>query len=192
MQARRTALGLAAAAAFALSTSAAAALAEDAAPVAAAAPAAASNDAAAPGFSGKTEIVPGPALQVVFGERAVFHLDAKGEPVLDAVEKGSLAMAHPPGEVKETFAPPGPGKLAIALDGSPQKKASYLNIWNGLDHPVLYRAGVLAYEEGGLKPVTVRVCAAPADGTASQTWPAPIAAVAVASFAAAPNSHACQ
>lgn len=193
MQARELALGLAAAA-FALSVSASAAFAQEP-PAAPASVAPTAGDAASggpSGFSGKTQIVPGPALQVVFGERAVFHLDDKGEPVLDEVEKGPLAMAHPPGEVKETFAPPGPGKLAIALDGSPQKKASYLKIWNGLDHPVLYRAGVLAYEDGGLKPVTVRVCAAPADGTASQTWPAPIAAVAVASFAAAPNPHACQ
>jgi len=148
--------------------------------------------AAAGGFSGKTEIVPGPALQVVFGERAVFHLDDKGEPVLDSVEKGQLAMAHPAGEVKETFEAPGAGKLAIALDGSPQKKASYLKIWNGLDHAVLYRAGVLAYAAGALKPITVKVCAAPAGGTNSQTWPAPIAAVAVASFTASPSDTACK
>jgi hypothetical protein len=142
-------------------------------------------------FSGKTEMVEGPALQVIFGERAVFRLDAKGAPVLDKVETGSLAMAHPAGTVTETFKTPGPGKLAIALDGSPQKKASYLKIWNGLDHPVIYRAGVLAYEGGVLKPVTVRVCAAPSGGTNSQTWPAPIAAVVVANFTAA-DAKACK
>ena len=136
-------------------------------------------------------MVNGPALQVVFGERAVFHLDDKGAPVLDRVEKGPLAMAHPAGAVKETFEALGPGKLAIALDGSPQKKASYLKVWNGLDHPVLYRAGVLAYEDGKLKPATVRVCAAPAGGTGSQTWPAPIAAVVVANFTAAKDDKAC-
>lgn len=149
---------------------------------------------AAPGgvaFSAKTEVVEGPALQVVFGERAVFHLDAKGAPVLDEVQTGQLAMAHPAGAVIETFKPPGAGKLAIALDGSPQKKASYLKIWNGLDHPVLYRAGVLAYEGGTLKPVTVRVCAAPSGGTDAQTWPAPIAAVVVANFTAA-DAKACK
>jgi hypothetical protein len=143
-------------------------------------------------FSAKSEMVAGPALQVIFGERAVFHLDAKGEPVLDGVEKGPLAMAHPTGEVKETFDAPGPGKLAIALDGSPQKKASYLKIWNGLDHPVLYRAGVLAYEGGALKPITVRVCAAPSGGVSSQTWPAPIAAVVVANFTTAPSASSCK
>jgi hypothetical protein len=143
-------------------------------------------------FSGKTEMVEGPALQVVFGERAVFHLDAQGEPALDSAEKGPLAAAHPAGTVTESFAAPGPGKLALALDGSPQKKASYLKIWNGLDHPVLFRAGVLAYEGGALKPVTVRICAAPAVGTNIQTWPAPIAAVVVANFTAAKDAKACQ
>jgi hypothetical protein len=183
MQVRKGALGLAAV----MVLSAAAARAEEA-------PADADTGSAAAqaGFSNKTEIVEGPALQVVFGERAVFHLDDKGQPVLDSVEKGQLAIAHPAGEVKEAFEPPGAGKLAIALDGSAEKKASYLKIWNGLDHPVLYRAGVLAYQDGALKPITVKVCAAPAGGTASQTWPAPIAAVAVASFTAAPNDKACK
>lgn len=162
-----------------------------AAPAAALAVEAPAAAAKALAFSGKSEIVDGPALQVVFGERAVFRLDAKGAPVLESVEKGPLAMAHPAGAVKETFAPPGPGKLAVALDGSPQKKASYLKIWNGLDHPVLYRAGVLAYEKGALKPATVRVCAAPAKGTNAQTWPAPIAAVVVANFTAVADAKAC-
>ena len=142
-------------------------------------------------FSHKTEIVGGPALQVVFGERAVFHLNDKGEPVLDDVQKGQLAMAHPAGAVKETFDPPGDGKLAVALDGSPEKQASYLKIWNGLDHPVLYHAGVLAYVGGVLKPMTVKVCAAPAGGTNSMTWPMPLAAAVVANFSAAPSPTAC-
>ncbi|HKR89479.1 MAG TPA: hypothetical protein VJS38_15005 [Phenylobacterium sp.] len=183
MQARRTALALAAAA---LVLAAEGARAEEA-PAPETAPA-----QPAGGFSGKTEIVPGPALQVVFGDRAVFHLDDKGEPALDSVEKGELAMAHPAGEVKESFEAPGPGKLAIALDGSPQKKASYLKVWNGLDHPVLYRAAVLAFQDGALKPVAVKVCAAPAGGTNSQSWPAPIAAVAVAGFTAAPDDKTCK
>ncbi len=100
-------------------------------------------------------------------------------------------MAHPAGAVNETFEAPGSGKLAIALDGSPEKKASYLKIWNGLDHPVLYRAGVLAYVDGVLKPVSVKVCAAPAGGTNSMTWPAPIAAAVVANFSAASSPTAC-
>lgn len=182
MQVCSAALGLVAAVALAMAARAQDAPAEPAAP----------PQAPAGGFSGKTEIVPGPTLQVVFGERAVFHLDDKGEPVLDSVEKGQLAMAHPAGEVKESFEAPGPGKLAIALDGSPQKKASYLKVWNGLDHPVLYRAAVLAFQDGALKPVAVKVCAAPAGGTNSQSWPAPIAAVAVADFTAAPDDKTCK
>ena len=183
MQARSIRLGLAAAVALMAAHPAASA---DETP---AAPAPVAGGVA---FSGKTELVEGPALQVVFGERAIFHLDDKGAPLLDAVEKGQLAMAHPAGEVKETFEAPGAGKLAIALDGSPQKKASYLKIWNGLDHPVLFHAGVLAYDGGVLKPVTVRICATPAGGVNSQTWPAPIAAIAVANFAAAPDDKTCK
>jgi hypothetical protein len=195
MQAGQTRSGSAAAAVMSVLAGAAAVLAS-AGPVSAA-PAKAPAAAAAPvagglAFSGKTEMVDGPALQVVFGERAVFHLDDKGEPALDTAEKGPLAVAHPVGTVKEDFEPPGPGKLAIALDGSPQKKASYLKIWNGLDHPVLYRAGVLAYEGGALKPMTVRICAAPSGGTSVQTWPKPIAAVVVANFTAAKDAKACQ
>jgi len=143
------------------------------------------------GFVRKTQMVEGPALQVIFGERAVFHLDDQGAPALDSVEQGQLAMAHPAGAVKEGFAPPGPGKLAVALDGSPEKKASYLKIWNGLDHPVLYHAGVLAFVDGKLTPMTVKVCAVPAGGTEAQTWPMPIAAAVVANFSAAPAAGAC-
>jgi hypothetical protein len=180
MQARR--LGLALVAAALAAAPAAVAVAEEA-------PATTTPSGVA--FSGKTEMVEGPALQLVFGQRAVFHLDDKGAPVLDAVETGPLALAHPLGTVTEAFEPPGAGKLAIALDGSPQKKASYLKVWNGLDHPVLFRAGVLAYEKGVLTPATVRVCATPGGGTSSQTWPAPIAAVVVASFTAAKDEKAC-
>jgi hypothetical protein len=176
MQGRRIRTGLATGLAAALACGATAVRAQEAAPQA----------------PTRTEMVDGPALQVVFGERAVFHLDDKGEPVLDSVEKGPLAMAHPAGAVKETFAPPGPGKLALALDGSPEKKASYLKIWNGLDHPVLYHAGVLALVDGKLTPVTVKVCAAPAGAASSQTWPMPVAAAVVANFSPAADDKACQ
>ena len=142
-------------------------------------------------FSRKTEIVDGPALQVVFGERAVFHLEGEGQPALDVVQKGPLAIAHPAGAVKETFEAPGPGKLALALDGSPEKKASYLKIWNGLDHPVLFRAGVLAFVDGTLKPMAVKVCAVPAGKSDAMTWPMPIAAVVAANFSRAPGDKAC-
>jgi hypothetical protein len=190
MLGRKRRIGAALLAAAALGWAPAAAFAEDA-PPAPETPASAEAPAGGVAFSKKTEIVEGPALQVVFGERAVFHLDAKGAPVLDSVEKGPLAMAHPAGTAKETFGAPGPGKLAIALDGSPEKKASYLKIWNGLDHPVLYHAGVLAFVDGALKPMSVKVCAAPAGGTNSMTWPMPIAAAVAANFSAAASDAAC-
>ncbi|MDB5444702.1 MAG: hypothetical protein JWQ97_19 [Phenylobacterium sp.] len=148
--------------------------------------------APAPAFDPHTRIVEGPALQVVFGERALFHLDDKGAPVLDEVQKGPLAVAHPAGAVQESFAAPKPGQLAAALDGSAEKSASYLKIWNGLDHAVAYRAGILAYSaDGGLHPATVKVCAVPADGTNYQTWPVPVVAVALASFTPAPDDKSC-
>lgn len=182
MQGRRAAFQIAALFAAAIALAPAAFAAEEA-------PAAdAKADVA---FSGKTEMVDGPALQVVFGERAVFHLDDKGEPVLDEVQKGQLAMAHPAGTAKESFAAPGPGKLAIAIDGSAEKQASYLKIWNGLDHPVIYHAGVLAFVKGKLTPVTVKVCAAPAGGVNDQTWPMPVQAIAVANFTTAPSDNTC-
>jgi hypothetical protein len=184
MQGRKAAFQIAVLFAAALAVAPAVQAAEDAPPPA----------AGGVGFSDKTEMVDtpqGPALQIVFGERAVFHLDAKGEPVLDEAQKGQLAMAHPPGAVKETFAPPGPGKLAIAIDGSAEKQASYLKIWNGLDHPVIYHAGVLAFVKGKLTPMTVKVCAAPARGINDQTWPMPVQAIAVANFTAAPSDNTC-
>lgn len=146
----------------------------------------------APHVTQVVDLPGGQALQVVFGDRAVFHLDDKGTPVLDEVQKGPLAIAHPAGSVKETFTPPGQGKLAVALDGSAEKQASYLKIWNGLDHPVLYHAGILGYVAGKLTPITVKVCAAPAGGTNEQTWPMPVAAVALANFTAAPDDNTCR
>lgn len=143
-------------------------------------------------FDPKTKIVEGPALQVVFGERAVFHLNENGEPVLDRVEKGKLAVAHPPGAAKESFTKPAAGKLAVALDGSAEKKASYLKIWNGLDYPVAYRAGVLVLVKGKLAPFAAKVCAVPAGGTTYETWPRPVVAVAVASFAKAKDDKTCK
>ena len=51
-------------------------------------------------------LVQGGTLQVVLGQRALFRLDDKGQPVLAKVEEGKLAAAHPAGEVTETFEPP--------------------------------------------------------------------------------------
>jgi hypothetical protein len=134
----------------------------------------------------------GPILQVVFGERAVVRLGDKGQPQLDKVEKGKLAIAHPVGSVQETFAKPEAGQIAIALDGSAEKKASYLKVWNGLDYPVIYKAGVLVLVGGKLEPAQVRVCAVPAGATHYETWPRPVVAVALGSFTKAANDKVCE
>ena len=136
--------------------------------------------------------VDGKALQVVHGARAVFHLTDAGDPVLDKAEKGQLAIAHPLGKVTEAFEAPGKGQIAVALDGSAEKKASYLKIWNGLDYPLIYRAGVLVLNRGKLEPGNVKVCAVPPGGTHHETWPRPVVAVALATFTRAADVKTCK
>jgi hypothetical protein len=148
-------------------------------------------EAKAPLFEPVTK-VDGKTLQVVFGARAVFHLNDAGEPVLDKAEKGQLAIAHTPGSVKEVFAKPETGQIAVALDGSAEKKASYLKVWNGLPYPISYRAGVLVLVKGNLEPATVKVCAVPAGGTNYETWPKPVVAVALGSFTKTADDKACK
>lgn len=134
----------------------------------------------------------GRTLQLVFGERAVIHLGEDGAPVLDASEKGKLAIAHPVGTVTESFAKPEAGQIAVALDGSVEKKASYLKVWNGLDRPIAYRAGILVLQGGKLVPATVKVCAVPAGGVGYETWPRPVVAVALGSFETTADDKACR
>jgi hypothetical protein len=148
-------------------------------------------DASGPAFDRRTK-VDGGALQVVFGDRAVFHLGDRSQPQMDKVEKGQLAVAHPAGAVKERFDKPDAGRIAIALDGSAEKKASYLKIWNGLDYPVIYKAGILVLHNGVLEPSQVRVCAVPAGQTHYETWPRPVVAVALGGFTKAATNTVCQ
>jgi hypothetical protein len=147
--------------------------------------AAAAPPAAAPPktvrFDPKTQ-VDGAVLQVIFGERALFRLDDGGLPVLDSVEKGKLAAAHPPGAVAETYAAPGPDLVAAALDGSAERKASVLKIWNHTGKPLEYSAHVLVLDGETLHPVAVTTCPVPAGGVRTETWPAPIVAVGLARF----------
>jgi hypothetical protein len=135
-------------------------------------------------FDPKTK-VDGETLQLILGQRAAFRLGDKGEPVLDAAQDGRLAAAHPDGQVQETFQPPEKGTLAVALDGSAEKRATFLKVWNGLDHPVEYRAIVLVLRGQTLTPVPVAVCPVAAGGVSTQSWPAPIVAVGLARFKAA-------
>ena len=126
--------------------------------------------------------VDGAILQVIFGERALFRLDDGGQPVMDKVEKGQLAVAHPPGAVVESFVAPGPGLLAAALDGSQETRATSLKVWNHTGKVVEYSAHVLVLQSGVLHPVAVTTCPVPAGGVRTETWPAPIVAVGLTRF----------
>ena len=150
-----------------------------AAPAAAQAPAAASGQTVK--FDPKTK-VDGKVLQVVFGERALFRVDDSGQPVLDSVEKGSLAAAHPAGAVQETYAPPGPGVIAVALDGSAEKQATVLKVWNRTGHALEYRAIALVLHGQSLSPGIAPTCPVPAGGVRTETWPAPVVAVGLGGF----------
>ena len=81
-------------------------------------------------FEPKTK-VDGETLQVILGQRAVFGVDGKGHPVIEKVEEGQLAAAHPVGKVTETFEAPPTGLMAAAVDGSAEKRATVLKVWNG-------------------------------------------------------------
>lgn len=146
----------------------------------------------APAFDPVTK-VDGKFVQVVKGARAVLHLDDKRMPILDKAETGLLASAHPIGEAKETFAAPDKGQLAFALDGSAEKRASYVKVWNGLGYPVAYRAIILVLQPGGKTlPVPVRTCAVAPGATDLLTWPRPVLAVAITDIAKAADPKSCQ
>lgn len=133
-------------------------------------------------FDPKTK-VDGPALQVILGERAVFRIDEAGMPKLDSVEAGKLVAAHPAGAVSETFTSPGAGRLAAALDGSAERRATALKVWNGLDYPVDYSAVALTLRNGEtLTPTRVTVCAVKPGETRTEVWPAPVVAVGLMGF----------
>jgi hypothetical protein len=140
-------------------------------------------------FSRKTE-ADGPVLQVVFGERAVIRLDDRNLPVLMKTQKGQLSDAHPVGKVAAEFATPGPDEIAVALDGSAEIKKTVMKVWNGGSKPVRYDAIVLVLRAGKLAPRPVPGCAIPAKSARTQSWPAPIVAVALTKFAAAPSGDA--
>ena len=133
------------------------------------------------GFEATTQ-VDSDVLQVIFGERALFRLDDAGQPVLDSVEKGQLKIAHPPGAAAETFAAPGPGLMALALDGSAEVGASTMKVWNHTGRAMEFRAIGLVLHEGKLRPFPLGVCPVPPGGVRSQSWPAPIVAVGVSRF----------
>jgi hypothetical protein len=133
-------------------------------------------------FQPKT-YVDGVMLQVVLGERALLRLDSAGNPVLESVEKGQLAAAHPDGTVSESFTPPPEGEIAAALDGSAEKRATSLKIWNGTDKPIEYKAILLVLKQGQtLQAVPVPTCPVAPGHIRLETWPAPVVAIGLSRF----------
>jgi hypothetical protein len=186
-----TALTLAAALAQAATPSAAPAKTP---PPKGAAPSKASPPAKAAGqslsFQPKT-LVEGQTLQVILGQRAVFTLGDNGRPFIEKVEEGKLAAAHAAGKATETFEAPGQGLVAAALDGSAEKRATVLKVWNGRSEPLDFRAVALVMHAGKtLKPTPVPICAVPPGQVKTYTWPAPIVAVGLARFTSKPDDVA--
>ena len=136
--------------------------------------------------------VEGEAVQVVLGQRAVFHLDADGKPVLNGVEAGRVDLATP-NDAGETYKGPGVGKLAFALDSSPEKRQSIMKVWNGLARPVAYEAEITALRRGQLMKRMATICTVPAGGATHEVWPDPIVSVTLSKFAETPaDKFICQ
>lgn len=162
-----------------------------AATLAAAAPAARPAEAPALSFQPKT-MADGETLQVILGQRALFRLDDRGWPVLFKVEEGKLADAHPPGAVTETFAPPPEGQIAVALDGSAEKRATVLKIWNRTGKPLDYRALALLVNRDKYTPIPVPPsCSVGPRSVHVESWPRPIVAVGLSRFKEAVGTKAC-
>jgi hypothetical protein len=143
-------------------------------------------------FEPKTK-VDGDTLQIVLGQRALFRLDDKGLPVLEKVEEGQLAAAHPTGKVKESFAPPPDGQIAIALDGSAEVQATVLKVWNRTDKVLDYRAVALVMRQGKLAALpTPPLCAVGPRAVRTETWRRPIVAVGLGRFKHSVTTKACQ
>ncbi len=138
---------------------------------------------AAAGFDPKTK-VEGGSVQVVQGQRALFHLDAKAGPVLDKVETGKLGAALPDGQ-SETYKGSGAGRIGLALDASPARKQSYMKVWNGLAAPITFELELAAIRKGQLMRRKIEGCAVPAGGVHGEAWPDPIIAVTVSKVALA-------
>jgi len=133
-------------------------------------------------FEPKTQ-VDGKVLQVMLRNQALFRLDDGGLPVLDSVQEGQLAVAHPPGAATESFAAPPAGMIAAAVDGSVEKHATFLKVWNHTAHSIQYRAMALEMMQGNtLHPVIVEPCPVPPGGVRTESWPAPIIAVGLSNF----------
>ena len=137
-------------------------------------------------------LVQGGTLQVVLGQRALFRLDDKGQPVLAKVEEGKLAAAHPAGEVTETFEPPPEGQIAVALDGSAEVRTTILKVWNQTGKPLDYGAIALVMRQGKVTPTAAPVCAVPPHAVRTETWTRPVVAVGLMRFKQPAAAKACE
>ena len=136
--------------------------------------------------------VEGGSVQVVLGQRAVFHLDADGKPVLNDVEAGRVDLATANG-AGETYKGPGVGKLAFALDSSPEKRQSIMKVWNGLARPVAYEAEITALRGGKLMKKMSTICTVPAGAVGYEVWPDPVISITLSKFAETPaDKHVCE
>jgi len=137
-------------------------------------------------------LVQGDTLQVVLGQRALFRLDSKGQPVLAKVEEGKLAAAHPAGAVTEAFEPPPEGQFAVALDGSAEVRATILKVWNQTGKPLDYGAIALVMRQGKVTPTVAPVCAVPPRSVRTETWKRPVVAVGLTRFKQPATAKACE
>ena len=137
-------------------------------------------------------LVQGGTLQVVIGQRALFRLDDKGQPVLDKVEEGQLADAHPAGVVTESFEPPPEGLIAAALDGSAEKRATVLKVWNQTSKPLDYSAIALIMRQGKVTPQPAPICMVAPHAVRTEVWPRPVVAVGLLRFKQSGPAKACK
>jgi hypothetical protein len=136
---------------------------------------------AAAGLDPETKVEDG-KVQVMLQQRAVIRLLQGAVPSLEKVEVGRLGAALPKGQA-ETYKGVGAGRMAFALDASPEKRQSIMKVWNGLATPVAFEAEIAAVRQGQLMRRMTSVCAVPAGGTKVETWPDPIVAVTIQKFA---------
>ena len=143
---------------------------------------------AAAGLDPRTKVAEG-KVQVMLGQRAVVHLDAQGEPLLDEIDAGRIGLATADGK-GETYKGVPAGHIAFALDAAPQKRQSILKIWNGSTAPAAYEAEIVALRQGKLMRRMAAICMVPAGGAGHETWPDPIVAVTLSKLADPPADKA--
>jgi glucose/arabinose dehydrogenase len=146
---------------------------------------------AAAGLDPHTKVADG-KIQVMLGQRAVFHLDAQGAPVLDEIDAGRVGLASPDGKT-ETYKGVPAGRIAFALDAAPQRRQSVMKIWNGSTAPAAYAAEIVAVRQGQLMRRQADICVAPAGGAGHETWPDPVVAITLSKIADPPaDKPVCQ